>query len=76
MGNKGAIVINMEIKNTKVTIINCHLAAGENKLNERLQDLDQIHHGAIKERNKRRFFDRSEFRFLIGDMNFRVDMKC
>jgi hypothetical protein len=43
LGNKGMIVLFMEIDSTHVTIMNCHLAAGETKSNERLCDLKYFH---------------------------------
>lgn len=42
---------------------------------DRMQDIDFIHRDAIKDRSKRRFFDRSEFRFFAGDFNFRLEAK-
>jgi hypothetical protein len=72
LGNKGAITLFLQIDDSFVTIMNCHLAAGENASAERQQDIQYIHNDAISERDKRRLFDKSEFRFFIGDMNFRL----
>lgn len=72
LGNKGAIVLFLQIDSSYFTIINCHLAAGENASAERQQDIAYIHNDAISERDKRRLFDKSEYRFFIGDMNFRL----
>ena len=72
LGNKGAILLFLQIDSSFITIINCHLAAGENSQAERSQDIEFIHNDGINERNKRRYFDKSEFRFFIGDMNFRL----
>lgn len=65
----------MKIDSSPITIISCHLAAGESKSTERIQDIDYIHHDALKERSKQRFFKNSEFRFFIGDLNFRLEAK-
>jgi hypothetical protein len=39
LGNKGAIILFMQIDSTYMTIMNCHLAAGETSATERMQDL-------------------------------------
>ena len=39
LGNKGAIILFMQIDSTYMTIMNCHLAAGETSASERMQDL-------------------------------------
>lgn len=72
LGNKGSIILFMNINSTPITFLNCHLAAGESKTNERIQDIDYIHQEAIQDRALRKYFDRSEFRFFIGDCNFRL----
>jgi hypothetical protein len=59
LGNKGMIMLFMEIDSTHVTVMNCHLAAGETKSNERLQDIKYFHEEAIKDRKLRRYFDLS-----------------
>lgn len=59
LGNKGVIILFITIDSTPMTIMNCHLAAGESKSNERNQDIEYIHLEAIKERRLRRYFDRS-----------------
>jgi hypothetical protein len=43
LGNKGVIILFMRIDSSIVTIMNCHLAAGEAKSNERMQDIEYIH---------------------------------
>ncbi len=59
LGNKGAIMLFLQIDSTYITIINCHLAAGEDNQTERAQAIEYIHNDAINERSKRRFFDNS-----------------
>jgi synaptojanin len=75
LGNKGTILLFLQIENTYLTIANCHLAAGENASGERLQGLEYIHNDALNERSKRRAFDKSEYKFFIGDFNFRLEAK-
>lgn len=48
LGNKGVIILFLTVDSTPITIMNCHLAAGETKSNERIQDIDYIHREAIK----------------------------
>lgn len=59
LGNKGAITLFLQIDSSYITIMNCHLAAGENASAERQQDIQYIHNDAISERDKRRLFDKS-----------------
>jgi hypothetical protein len=75
LGNKGSIALFLQIDSSYITIMNCHLAAGENASNERQQDIMYIHNDALNERGNRRLFDKSEYRFFIGDMNFRLEAK-
>ena len=75
LGNKGAVLLFLQIDSTYLTLTNCHLAAGENASAERLQDIEYIHNDALNERSKRRLFDKSEYKFFIGDMNFRLEAK-
>ena len=39
LGNKGVIMLFVKIDSTMLTIMNCHLAAGETKSTERIQDI-------------------------------------
>lgn len=59
LGNKGAITLFLQIDSTYITIMNCHLAAGENASSERMQDIQYIHNDGLNERDKRRLFDKS-----------------
>ena len=59
LGNKGSIALFLQIDSSYLTIMNCHLAAGENASSERQQDIQYIHNDALNERDKRRFFDKS-----------------
>lgn len=47
LGNKGAIMLFMQIDNTFFTIGNCHLTAGESSSSERIQDIEYIHNDAL-----------------------------
>lgn len=56
MGNKGAIILFLQIDSTWLTFINCHLAAGETSQAERAQNIEYIHQDAISTRRQRRQF--------------------
>jgi hypothetical protein len=56
LGNKGAVLLSFSYDDTIITIINCHLEAGEGKITERLYNLEYIHQHAFPERFKRRQF--------------------
>lgn len=43
-------------------------------MEERIYSIESVHHNAFPDRFKRRQFENSEFRFLVGDLNFRIDM--
>ncbi len=47
LGNKGAITLFLQIDSTYITIMNCHLAAGENASGERMQDIQYIHNDGL-----------------------------
>lgn len=43
LGNKGAILLFLQIDDSFITFINCHLAAGEKESALRMQGIDYIH---------------------------------
>ena len=59
LGNKGSIMLFMQIDDSVLTLANSHLAAGEKAANERIQDIQFIHNDAINERSQRRMLERS-----------------
>lgn len=75
LGNKGSIILFLQIDASLITIANCHLTAGEKAAAERLQDIQYIHNDAINDRSQKRLLEKSEYRFFVGDMNFRLEAK-
>lgn len=86
-GNKGSVMTRMLINDTSVCFLNCHLAAGHEKVQERNGDLESILKSApfnpIRGLNHPRWFinggDGSnvmdhEVLVLFGDLNYRVDL--
>jgi len=65
-GNKGAVSAKFKFNDTLLHFINCHLASGQKKVGERMQDMADIHRKVGESHN--------EVRFLFGDFNFRVDL--
>lgn len=49
LGNKGATVLRIKIDNTSLCFINCHLEAGNKKINERLENINDIHTKAFQQ---------------------------
>ena len=39
LGNKGGMMISFKVQNTSLSFINCHLAAGVKKMNQRIKNL-------------------------------------
>ncbi|CAD8146641.1 unnamed protein product [Paramecium pentaurelia] len=69
-GNKGACLIRFQIKDSEITICNCHLASGNNKNKRRIESLEEIHEKAFK--NQMKSIDLSDYTLLMGDLNFRL----
>eukprot|EP00761_Pharyngomonas_kirbyi_P010902 gb/GECH01010925.1/.p1 GENE.gb/GECH01010925.1/~~gb/GECH01010925.1/.p1 ORF type:complete len:1084 (+),score=378.63 gb/GECH01010925.1/:1-3252(+) len=74
LGNKGATALSMKFNDTSMAFIGCHLAAGQDKVNERNNNLDQILQNlrlGIKELD---ILMQHHYVFIMGDLNYRLDM--
>lgn len=40
LGNKGAVVVRLSVDDTSISILNCHLPAGQSNINDRLKTLE------------------------------------
>ena len=49
LGNKGATIIRIRIDDTALCFLNCHLEAGHKKINERLENINDIHTKAFQQ---------------------------
>jgi phosphatidylinositol-bisphosphatase len=78
-GNKGAVAVRFQFNWTSVCFINCHLAAHQEKVEKRNQDIDQIlrdlgitvspHPGAPV------YFPRDhDVIVVVGDLNYRINL--
>lgn len=71
-GNKGAVSIRLNMYGCGLAFVVSHLAAHDHKLDERIEDYQQIlenHHYHVK--NYREIFDH-DYVFWFGDLNFRL----
>ncbi|XP_049873277.1 inositol polyphosphate 5-phosphatase K-like isoform X1 [Pectinophora gossypiella] len=72
-GNKGAVSVRFNIYGCSVCLVNCHLAAHEHLLAERISDYNTIikqHFYHVGETTNILYHD---YVFWIGDLNFRTD---
>ena len=76
-GNKGGVTIRVNIFQSSLCFVSSHLAAGESKVKERVEDFMMIHSKAFqqnKESVKNEYeIEFSDYRFFFGDLNFRID---
>nr|ABR27973.1 salivary inositol polyphosphate 5-phosphatase [Triatoma infestans] len=66
-GNKGAVILKFQLNNRWFCIVNSHLAAHDEKLQERIEDYKTINNKRVDFCNKP-----SDFIFWLGDLNFRL----
>nr|BBA30634.1 Pc29, similar to salivary inositol polyphosphate 5-phosphatase [Panstrongylus chinai] len=66
-GNKGAVIIKFKLNELSYCVVNSHLPAHDEKLEERIDDYKTIN----RERGK--FCGNSDYVFWLGDLNFRLD---
>lgn len=73
-GNKGAVCIRFEIENQGFMVINCHLASGGSKDNQRTEQLMKIFDCAFEKnlRQRKMTVIHHEHVLLMGDLNFRI----
>ena len=64
---KGALLIKFNVNDSSLCFINCHLESGNNSFKERLQNLETIHNSGFNGE-----LESFEYKFLFGDMNFRL----
>ncbi|KAK4468625.1 hypothetical protein MN116_007813 [Schistosoma mekongi] len=82
MGNKGGVSLRLTIFNTSLCFVNCHLAAGKEKLNRRNQDFKEIIRkmSLLFPVNSKNFpfpvtksnFSIHDVIFVFGDLNYRI----
>ena len=81
MGNKGAVKIEFTLARKHFLFINCHLHSGQNGVQKRNNDVDQIVQTFITGGNRSRknqvvpvaMHNRADYLVLLGDLNYRVN---
>lgn len=72
-GNKGGVSIRMDVLGINLIIVNCHLAAHQDTVAERILDFDTIlDTQKFKDNDVENILDH-DYVFWMGDLNFRVD---
>ncbi|KAK9512782.1 hypothetical protein O3M35_001122 [Rhynocoris fuscipes] len=72
-GNKGGVSQRLQIYGCSICFVNCHLAAHDHLLQERISDYNQIlHHQKFNTEEATSIFFH-DYVFWFGDLNFRLD---
>lgn len=79
LGNKGSVLYRFEYKNQSFAFSSGHFAAGQSALKNRIEELSDVLNLNINSNStinsfKGRFQDH-KFWFIIGDLNFRIDLE-
>jgi len=72
LGNKGAIVSGFWVNDSKVMWVGCHLAAGDDKKKERVEDIEAILEAVKGDSVASKWGWECDFVFFTGDLNFRL----
>ncbi|VDP26564.1 unnamed protein product [Schistosoma mattheei] len=79
IGNKGGVCLRLTIFNTSLCFVNCHLAAGKEKIDRRYQDFKEIVRkmSLVFPINPKRFpFPTKKSYFSIHDEKYRIPAYC
>lgn len=75
VGNKGALVVKLQFRDTSLAFMSCHLAAHSHRLAQRNENCQEVLRETravgIKELDVATQFDHV---FLFGDLNYRIDL--
>jgi hypothetical protein len=71
IGNKGAVAVFFNISGTTVLAIGCHLAAGQNSVNQRNSDFCRILNEVFKQSGKT--IETVDCCIFLGDLNYRIN---
>ncbi|XP_064612340.1 inositol polyphosphate 5-phosphatase K-like isoform X2 [Liolophura sinensis] len=72
-GNKGGVSIRMDVNGINTCIVNCHLAAHQDEVGERIEDFYTIVENQRFRDKDVDFILDHDYVFWIGDLNFRLD---
>jgi endonuclease/exonuclease/phosphatase family metal-dependent hydrolase len=76
LGNKGGLIVRLNVGQTSLAFISCHLAAHAPKLAQRNQNCQEVLRETEKNMGTRRLDAVSQFDhvFWMGDLNYRIDL--
>lgn len=79
LGNKGSVLFRFDLFNKSFAFSSGHYAAGQNELKNRISELyENLHSNINYDISKTNFKGKTidhDFFFILGDLNFRIDMQ-
>ncbi|GAB6028593.1 Synaptojanin-1 [Chamberlinius hualienensis] len=72
-GNKGGVSVRMKMYGCSICIVNCHLAAHDNELNQRIEDYNSIVDGQVFSDIETENILCHDYILWMGDLNFRIN---
>lgn len=74
--NKGSTALRFNYEDTSMMFLNCHLTSGQKKVKERFDDLQLCYQESLQSftANANESNKEQDLQFLLGDMNWRVDL--
>ena len=74
--NKGSTALRFNYDDTSLMFLNCHLTSGQKKVKERFEDLQLCYTESCQSFivNANESSGEQDIQFLLGDMNWRVDL--
>ena len=74
-GNKGSVLVRLEIEDTSMVFWNCHLESGMEQTEARFRQLEDISERAFSSFRKLRPVNDHDIKVLLGDLNFRIGLR-
>lgn len=73
VGNKGGLVIGLQIMGKNFAFVNCHLASGQNKVDKRNKDQQKISQMKVNKSKFQSLIEQHDYVIWMGDMNYRIN---